>query len=235
MNKTAIFIPVRMAATRLPGKPTALIGDKPMMIWVGEKARSAAVAEVIFACGDQELVKLANDYGFEAIYTDPNLASGSDRIHAASKLAGNEYDIIVNVQGDMPLVSPETIKKTIQTLIDSDCDIATAAAPIKDEQERTNPNVVKAIIALNGRALYFTRSTPYGEGEHYHHIGIYAYKKAALDRFVSLPPSPLEKREKLEQLRALENGLSIAVAIVDSAPYGVDSPEDLERVRKLAR
>lgn len=230
---TGIFIPVRMGSTRLPNKPTALIANKPMMIWVGEQAKSAKCGDVIFACADDVLVELAHKHGFQAVRTEPNLPSGTDAVHAASKIFDKKYDIVVNLQGDMPAISPDVIKKTVECLQGSKADIATAVAKMSTEQERTSPNVVKAIIAYNGRALYFTRTSfsPYGDGDHYHHIGIYAFTRESIDKFVSLPQTPLEKRERLEQLRALENGMVIAVTEVSSAPHGVDTPDDLEYVR----
>lgn len=205
-----------------------------MVVCVAEQAAKSNAGDVFVACCEQEVADVVSSYGFKAILTDPKLPTGSDRIYQASKQIGSDYQIIVNLQGDVPLIDPKSIKIAIDTLVASNCDIATLAAPINKEEEKQNPNVVKAIIALDGKALYFTRATPYGSGPCYHHIGIYAYKKAALDKFVNLPQSPLEKRESLEQLRALENGLNIAVGIVDDFPHGVDSPEDLEFIlRKL--
>jgi 3-deoxy-manno-octulosonate cytidylyltransferase (CMP-KDO synthetase) len=233
MSNVGIFIPVRLASTRLPEKATADIAGKPMMIWVAEKATAANAGDVILACADKELADLAHKYGYKAVYTGGNHFAGTDCVHAAYKACGKHYDIVVNVQGDLPALDPEIVAKIIQNLRESGADIATAAAPIKSESERNNPNVVKAIIAHNGRALYFTRTpSPYGTGEDFHHVGIYAFREAALDKYVKLPQTPLEMRERLEQLRALENGMSISVAHVEQAPHGVDTPEDLEFIRK---
>jgi 3-deoxy-manno-octulosonate cytidylyltransferase (CMP-KDO synthetase) len=234
MSKAGIFIPVRLGSTRLPNKVTANIGGKPMMIWVAEKAAAANAGDVIFACADPELADVAQKYGYEAVYTGGNHFTGTDCVHAACQIYGKQYDTIVNVQGDIPALDPEIVAKTVQNLQESGADIATAAAPIINEHERSSPHVVKAIISFNGRALYFTRTanSPYGDGDDFHHIGIYAFRKTALERFVNLPQTPLEKRERLEQLRALENGMSISVAKVAYAPHGVDTPEDLELIRK---
>ncbi len=233
MSSVGIFIPVRLDSTRLPGKAKANIAGKPMMIWVAEQAVAANAGDVILACADKELADLAHKYGYKAIYTGGNHFAGTDCVHAAYKACGKLYDIVVNVQGDLPALDPAIVAKIIHNLRESGADIATAAAPIQSESERTNPNVVKAIIAFNGRALYFTRTaSPHGTGDDFHHVGIYAFRAAALDRFVKLPQTPLEKRERLEQLRALENGMTISVAQVDKAPHGVDTPEDLEFIRK---
>lgn len=234
MNNVGIFIPVRLGSTRLPSKAIADIAGKPMMIWVAEKAVAANAGEVVFACADQELADLAQQHGYKAVYTGNHYHTGTDCIHAAYRACGKQYDIIVNVQGDIPALDPEIVAKIVHNLRESGADIATAAAPIICEDEHTNPNVVKVIMAFNGRALYFTRTahSPYGDGDDFHHVGIYAFREAALDRFVKLPQTPLEKRERLEQLRALENGMSISIAKVTTAPHGVDTPADLELVRK---
>lgn len=233
-SDTVVIIPARLASTRLPNKPLLDIVGKPMIIRIAEQAQRSQVGEVVIACGDQEIFDLVEKYNLKAIMTDPNLPSGSDRVYAAYKHLDLKHKYIINLQGDLPTVSPELISKISSDLISSDADIATAAAKIKDEKEKADPNVVKAVIGFNDKALYFTRSAcPWGEGEMFHHIGIYGYKKDALEKFIKFPPSPLEKRERLEQLRALENGLTINVSITDNIPLGVDTPEDLEVVRRL--
>lgn len=235
-SQPLIVIPARMAATRLPQKPMALIGNKPMIVHVWQRAVEAAVGPVLVACDAPQIAQAVRDAGGMAVLTDPNHPSGSDRIWEAVQAhdAAGMHDVIVNLQGDLPTLDPKLLPPLLAALAKPDTDIATLAAPITREEEHANPSVVKAIIAQSGRALYFTRTTaPYGDGPRYHHIGIYGYKRAALARFVSLAPSPLEKREKLEQLRALENGLQIEVSVVDTVPLGVDTPEDLERARSL--
>ncbi len=241
MSEPLILIPARMASTRLPGKPLADIHGVPMIVHVWRRACEANVGRVAVAAGEKEIVDAVLAAGGEAIQTDPEHPSGSDRIfEAMSKLdAQSRHAVIVNVQGDLPTLDPGLVRGVVETLAQSGADIATVVTEIGEESERTNPNVAKAVVALQpcrtvGRALYFTRATaPWGDGPHYHHIGIYAYRRAALERFVKLPPSPLEKREKLEQLRALEAGMSIAVRVVDAVPLGVDTPADLERARQL--
>lgn len=234
-----IVIPARMASTRLPGKPLADIAGKPMIVQVWARAMESGLGRVVVAAAEAEVADAIVAAGGEAVLTDPDLPSGSDRIWAALLAVDPEgqHDIIVNVQGDLPTLDPALIRLASDALQSSGADISTLAAEIKIEEERTNPNVVKAVIALPegaaaGRALYFTRATaPTGEGAHYHHIGLYAYRRAALERFVSLPPSPLEQRERLEQLRALEAAMHIEVALVDTVPLGVDTPADLEKAR----
>ena len=236
-----IVIPARMASSRLPGKPLADIAGKPMILQVLDRAQEAGLGPIIVASGDGEISAAVRAAGGLAIDTDPDLPSGSDRIHAALEAfdPDKKYDVVVNLQGDLPTISAETIKDAVRPLADPVCDIATLAAEIVEEREKTDPNVTKAVVSLGadaaiGRALYFTRATaPTGEGPLWHHIGIYAYRRAALDRFVALPPSPLEVRERLEQLRALEAGMQIHVAIVDTVPDGVDTPADLERARQI--
>jgi 3-deoxy-manno-octulosonate cytidylyltransferase (CMP-KDO synthetase) len=196
---------------------------------------------VVVAGAEAEIVEAIVRAGGEAVLTKPDHPSGSDRIFEAATLldAARRHDIVVNVQGDLPTLDPALVRGVVDALTSSNADIATLATEIKDEAERTNLNVTKAVMAIDasgtqGRALYFTRATaPWGEGPLYHHIGIYAYRRKALDRFVAIPPSPLEKREKLEQLRALEAGMSIVVRIVDVVPLGVDTPEDLARARQM--
>jgi 3-deoxy-manno-octulosonate cytidylyltransferase (CMP-KDO synthetase) len=231
-----IIIPARLSATRLPGKPLADIGGKPMIVHVWQRAMESAIGEVVVACGDKEIADAVTKAGGKAVMTDPDLPSGSDRIWQALKQVDpkGKYNIVVNVQGDMPTLDPTIIKQALGLLTDPKVDIGTLAAVITDEREKTDPSVVKAVISQNGQALYFSRaSVPVGEGPLYHHIGLYAYKRPALQKFITLPPSALEKREKLEQLRALEAGQHIAVAVVDTVPLGVDTQETLERARKL--
>lgn len=234
-----IVIPARMASTRLPGKPLADMAGRPMIVQVWARACEAGLGRVVVAAAEPEIAEAIRAAGGEAVLTDPDLPSGSDRIWQALSEVDPEgrHNVIVNVQGDLPTLDPRLIRTAAEALSRAHADISTLAAEIKVEEERTNPNVVKAVIALRegqraGRALYFTRATaPSGEGPHYHHIGLYAYTRAALARFVALPPSPLEKREKLEQLRALEAGMSVEVALVDTVPLGVDTPADLEKAR----
>lgn len=231
-----IIIPARMASTRLPGKPLADIAGKPMIVQVAERALEADCGPVVIAAAESQIVDAAHDHGIEAVLTDPDLPSGSDRIWQALGVCdqAEKYDTIINVQGDLPTLDPADVRAALAPMANPHVDIATLATEIKVEAERTNPNVVKAVRAADGRALYFTRATaPFGEGPLYHHIGLYAYRRAALARFVALPPSPLELREKLEQLRALEAGMRIDIALVSSVPLGVDTPEDLERARAV--
>ncbi len=230
--QSIVLIPARLASTRLPNKPLADIGGKPMIVRVMERALAADIGPVVVAAAEAEIVEAVRAAGGDAVLTDPDLPSGSDRIMAALDQCDplSVYDRVVNVQGDLPTIDPQTIRDTLGAL--EDADIATPVAEIVREEERTNPNVVKAIFGANRRALYFTRATaPTGEGPLYHHIGLYVYRRAALRRFVQLPPGLLEQRERLEQLRALEAGMQINVAIVDTVPLGVDTPADLERAR----
>ena len=236
-----------MASTRLPGKPLADIGGEPMIVHVLRRAQEADIGPVIVATDAPEIAAAVEKAKGRAVLTRPDHASGSDRIFEALGKADPDRraKIVVNLQGDEPTLDPNAVKAALAPLADDGVDIATLAAEIKGENERSDPKVVKVVGSPIGgaspvarlRALYFTRSTaPWGEGPLYHHIGLYAYRRSALERFVSLPPSPLERREKLEQLRALEAGMRIDVAIVDSVPHGVDTPEDLAKARKtLAR
>ena len=235
-----IVIPTRLAARRLPRKPLADIHGTPMIVHCLRRAEAADVGPVLVACGDAEVADAVGAAGGDAILTPPDLPSGSDRIHAAlaERDPGRAHDAVVNLQGDLPTISAAEIRAALSCLDDPAVDIGTLAAPIVDEAERQDPSAVKAVIAAAAggpaRALYFSRATvPTGPGDHYHHIGVYAYRRAALDAFVALPPSPLETREKLEQLRALEAGMTIAVALVDSVPLGVDTAADLDRARAL--
>ncbi len=237
-----IIIPARMAATRLPGKPLADIAGTPMIVRAWQSAVKAGTGPVAVAAGDAEIVATIERHGGSAVQTDPALPSGTDRVFAALELLDPRgvHETVVNLQGDLPLLDPVQLRIVKQILETSGADIATLAAPITDAADVDNPNVVKPVVAwagdaAYGRALYFSRArAPFGEGPYYHHIGIYAFRRDALARFVALPPSPLEKREKLEQLRALEAGMSIVVARVDEAPLSVDTPEDLEKVRAAA-
>ncbi|WP_412050709.1 3-deoxy-manno-octulosonate cytidylyltransferase [Hoeflea sp. Naph1] len=237
---TLIIIPARMASTRLPGKPLADIGGQPMIVWVARQAAAAAVGRVAIATDSRQIADAVEAAGYEAVMTRNDHQSGSDRVfEAAMKLdPEGRADIILNIQGDIPAIEPEAIRRAALPLANSNADIATLAVEIADEAEKTNPSIVKVVGTPVGegllRALYFTRATaPYGDGPLFHHIGLYAWRRSALQRFVSLPPSTLEKRESLEQLRALEDGLRIDVAIVDSVPLGVDTPADLERARRI--
>lgn len=232
-----VIIPARMASTRLPGKPLADIAGVPMIVRVWRQAVAADVGPVIVAAAEPEIVKAVESVGGRGLLTDPDLPSGSDRVFAAAELAGGGYDVIVNLQGDLPAVDPEAVRASVDVLAPTGADIGTVAAEIDNPADYDNPAVVKPVVAwdvtgMRGRALYFTRSrAPSGEGPLFHHIGIYAFRRDALSRFVQLPPSPLEIRERLEQLRALEAGMTIAVARVAEAPISVDTPEDLEKAR----
>jgi len=236
-----IVIPARMESTRLPGKPLADIAGESMIVRVWKQAVKAGIGPVVVAAADDVIMAAVERAGGIAVMTDPNLPSGSDRVHEALNVFDPErrYDAIINLQGDLPALDPKVIRAVGDTLKDSGADIATLAAPITDPADFDNPNVVKPIVAWNaqgtqGRALYFTRTrSPYGEGPYFHHVGIYAFTRTALGHFVALPPSPLEKREKLEQLRALEAGMRIDVAKIDEVPLSVDTPEDLARARRL--
>lgn len=237
-SEAIVIIPARMAATRLPGKPLADIGGVPMIVHVLRRAAAAEVGPVVVATDSVEIFAKVERAGGRAVMTVPDHPSGSDRVHEALGLVDpqDRHRIVINVQGDLPTLDPALIRAAAAVLADSAVDIATLAAEIRRPEERDNPNVVKVVgspVAEHRlRALYFTRATaPYGDGPLYHHIGLYAYRRSALARFVALPPSPLEQREKLEQLRALEAGMRVDVAIVDTVPLGVDTPEDLERAR----
>lgn len=230
-----IVIPARMAAQRLPGKPLADIHGKPMIAWMVELALAARAGPVLVAAAEEEIAAAARQAGAEAIVTDPSLPSGTDRVHAAAEAfdPARAHEIVVNLQGDMPTMNPTDIKRAVAALGDG-ADIATLISPSSDPADRDNPNVVKAIRAQDGRCLYFTRApAPSGEGPIWRHLGIYVYRRAALARFVAAPPSPLERREKLEQLRALEMGMTIVAGVTDEFPKGVDGPDDLEAARAV--
>lgn len=236
-----VAIPARLAATRLPGKPLAEIHGEPMIVHVWRRATEAAVGRVLVACADAAIRDAVAAAGGEAVLTRPDHPSGSDRIFEAVERIDPErrHGVVVNLQGDLPTLDPAAIRAALAPLADPAIDIATIAAAIVDPAERDDPNVVKAVAgfaagARTAPALYFSRAAvPAGDGPCYHHIGLYAYRRAALARFVALPPGVLERRERLEQLRALEAGMRIAVALVDSIPLGVDTPADLARARAL--
>ncbi|MBV1705941.1 MAG: 3-deoxy-manno-octulosonate cytidylyltransferase [Hyphomicrobiales bacterium] len=240
MSRIAILIPARMTATRLPGKPLADIHGVPMIVHVWRRAMEAELGPVLVAADDARIVTAIQAAGGAAFLSQREHASGSDRIAEALGAfdAQGNYDVMINVQGDLPTLDPLALRSAVVPLADSHVDIATLCAQITRPEERDDPNVVKVVGSAAGerrfRALYFTRAiAPWGEGPLYHHIGLYAYRRAALQRFVALPPSPLEKREKLEQLRALEAGMRIDAMVVDGVPLGVDTPHDLERARAL--
>lgn len=237
---TLILIPARMSSTRLPGKPLADIAGKPMIVHVAERANKANLGRVVVATDHEDVANAVKAHGMEAVMTRPDHQSGSDRIYEALTLLDpdNRFDVIVNVQGDLPTIAPHEIAAALEPLENPETDIATLGAEISVEEEKFNPNVVKIVGSPIGktrlRALYFTRATaPYGKGPLYHHIGLYAYKRKALQRFVSLQPSYLEKRESLEQLRALEAGMRIDAEIIETVPLGVDTIEDLEHAREM--
>lgn len=273
-----IVIPARMKATRLPGKPLAVIGDAPMIVQVMRRAMESGVGEVVVACDGEEIAAAVRAAGGNAVVTDPDHPSGSDRVwevvvsrrssvescyegglappspqgrltpaasgsREALRTTFASPEIIINLQGDVPTLEPRLLRELLLPLENPAVDIATLVAPITRVEEHDSPSVVKAVLSgiggqgsgvRVGRALYFTRcAAPYGEGPRYHHIGVYAYRRDALARFVALPPSPLELREKLEQLRALEAGMRIDAVVVDTVPLGVDTPEDLARARAV--
>lgn len=240
-----VVIPARMASTRLPGKPLADIAGRPMIVHVAERAREAEAGRVAVASDSEDVLAAAREAGVEAVMTDSAHPSGSDRVHEAVEKLDPErrHDVVVNLQGDLPTLDPEATRAALALMADPLVDLATLATVIGVERERDDPNVVKLvgtqISAPAGpwprlRALLFTRATaPWGEGPLYHHVGIYAWRRTALARFVALPPSPLERRERLEQLRALEAGMRIDAAVVETVPLGVDTPADLERARAM--
>lgn len=236
-----VLIPARMASTRLPGKPLADIAGRPMIVHVLQRAQAAAIGPVAVATAEAEIAEVVERAGGTAILTDASLPSGSDRIwQALCRLdPAGKHDTIINLQGDLPGVEPAYLRAVLRPLADDTTDIATLVAPVRDRAEAEAPSVVKVACSLAAegendvtRALYFSRlPIPWGQGPLWHHVGIYAYRRAALARFVSLPESGLEKREKLEQLRALEAGMTIGCARIKTAPFGVDTPADLERAR----
>ncbi|MDR6816228.1 3-deoxy-manno-octulosonate cytidylyltransferase (CMP-KDO synthetase) [Neorhizobium sp. 2083] len=239
-DRTLVLIPARMASTRLPGKPLADIAGLPMIVQVAKRAEEAQAGRIIVAVDHQDVYDAVAAAGFDVVMTRQDHQSGSDRIFEAVQKADpdSKMDFVINVQGDLPTIEPEAVRASLRPLDNPSTDIATLTVEITDEHEKTNPNVVKIVgsplSATRLKALYFTRATaPYGNGPLYHHIGLYAYRRAALEKFVSLGPSVLEKRESLEQLRALEAGMRIDAEIVDSVPLGVDTPADLEKARAI--
>jgi len=240
-----VVIPARLASTRLPNKPLAHIHGEPMIVHVWRRAVEAAIGPVLVAGGEVAIVDAVKAAGGEAVLTRPDHPSGSDRIFEAVQKVdpAGRYDAVINLQGDAPTIDPQAVRAALAPLADAAVDIGTIVTLIRSAEERDNPNMVKAAVAfgdpvrgrpLVGRALYFSRlPVPSGEGPHYHHVGIYAFRRKALARFVALAPGVLEQRERLEQLRALEAGMRIDVALVDSAPFGVDTPADLARARAI--
>jgi len=236
-----VVIPARMASTRLPGKPLAEIAGLPMIVRVLRQAEAAGIGPVVVAAAEREIAEAVEAAGGRAMLTDPALPSGTDRVHAVVEALDKEraHDVVVNLQGDLPALDPADIRAVADVLAPTGADIATLAAEIDDPADFDNPSVVKPVVVWDvtgrrGHALYFSRARiPHGEGPLFHHVGIYAYRRDALSRFVALEPSPLERREKLEQLRALEAGMTIAVARVDSVPLSVDTPADLEKARAV--
>ena len=238
-SSNIVLIPARMAATRLPGKPLLDIAGLPMIVHVLRRALEADIGRVAVATDSTEIAEAVKAAGGEAVMTRTDHPSGSDRVFEAltSLDPDGKIETVINLQGDFPTITPDNLRAVLTPLSDPDVAIATLAADIHTEEETTNPNVVKVIgsqIAPNRlRGLYFTRATaPWGDGPRFHHIGLYAFRRKALARFVALPPSPLELREKLEQLRAIEAGMRIDVTIVDTVPRGVDTPADLETARR---
>lgn len=240
-----VVIPARLAATRLPNKPLADIGGTPMIVHVWRRAVAAGLGPVVVACGDGAIADAVAAAGGRAELTDPRLPTGSDRIHAAlARLdPGRTYDAVVNVQGDMPMIDPAAIRLAFEALLDPETDIATLASPIEDPALLAQDHVNKVAAGFTdparpARALYFSKlPVPWGEGQHYEHVGLYAYRRSALDRFVALPQGVLERRERLEQLRALEAGMRVTVRLIGAGQHGgqVDTPADLERARQLYR
>lgn len=236
-----VIVPARLAATRLPDKPLADIHGVPMIVHVWRRAAEADIGPVLVACDSEAIAAAVTEAGGRAVLTRPDHPSGSDRAFEAVESVDPDgiHDAVINLQGDLPTVAPQVVRAVFGPLADADVDIATLACPIVDSAERHDPNVVKAVLsakpgAAAGRALYFSRqAVPYGDGPLFHHIGLYAYRRAALARFVALPPAVLEIRERLEQLRALEAGMRIDAALVDTVPLGVDTPADLDRARDL--
>jgi 3-deoxy-manno-octulosonate cytidylyltransferase (CMP-KDO synthetase) len=241
-SRTIVLIPARLGSTRLPNKPLAPIAGVPMIVHVWRRATEAGVGPVVVACAEAEIAQAVRAAGGTAVLTDPALPSGTDRIFAALSGIDPErgFERVVNLQGDLPTLDPAAVRQALEPLEALGTDLGTLANPTEDPREVADPNVVKVVAAFDpdrpalGRALLFTRaSAPSGPGPVWHHIGIYAFRRAALERFAALPPSPLERRERLEQLRALENGMSIGVRLVGSVPFGVDTPDDLERARAM--
>jgi 3-deoxy-manno-octulosonate cytidylyltransferase (CMP-KDO synthetase) len=241
-----VLVPARLAATRLPGKPLADIGGVPMIVHVWRRATEAGIGPVVVACAEKEIARVVERAGGTAVLTRADHPSGSDRIHEALGVIDpfRRHDIVVNVQGDLPTIEAAVVRAVLRPFGERGVDIATLCAVIREERERSDSNVVKLVAPFAAeaqpgaiaRALYFSRATvPSGTGEHFHHIGLYAYRRAALERFVALPPGVLERRERLEQLRALEAGMRIDAVLVATVPLGVDTPADLERAGNLLK
>ena len=244
MSETIVLIPARLKASRLPDKPLADVAGTPMIVHVLRRAMEADVGPVVVACAEPAIAETVQAAGGQAVITNPDLPSGTDRICQALNLVDPDrrFSRVINLQGDLPTLDPRAVAQVLEPLDRLGTPMATLASPTDDPRERADPNVVKAVVSINpedpaiGRALYFTRSPcPSGDGPILHHIGIYAFTRETLDRFAALTPSALERRERLEQLRALENGISIGVRLVDTVPFGVDTPHDLERARQLLR
>lgn len=235
-----IVIPSRLASTRLPNKPLAEIDGKPMILHVALRAKAAQLGPVLVASGDSAILDALAGHDIKGVLTDPTLPSGSDRVHAALQDfdPDGHHDVVINLQGDLPLIDPDSLARALRPVTEASYDIGTLVAPVETEEEANRESVVKAACSFAGegdvaRALYFSRrAIPWGAGPLWHHVGVYAWRREALARFVSLDPSPLEKRESLEQLRALEAGMTIGCVAIDEAPLGVDTPEDLIRVRQ---
>lgn len=233
---TLVVIPSRYGSTRFPAKVLAPLGGRPIVEWCWRAAKAARVGPVLVATEDRRVVDAVRSFGGEAVLTSAACVSGSDRVHEAARR--HEAKTIINLQGDQPLIKPATIRAVAKLLARKDVDVSTAVMPLQDKGRLANPNVVKAALAKDGRALYFSRSMipyPRGEARWWEHLGIYGYQRRALDRFVKLPPSPLEKSESLEQLRALEDGMSIFAAVVADVPVAIDTPEDLQRAESLLK
>jgi 3-deoxy-manno-octulosonate cytidylyltransferase (CMP-KDO synthetase) len=242
-HNTIVIIPARMASTRLPGKPLADIHGAPMIVEVWKRAQSANIGHVLVAAAENAIAEAVRAAGGDAMMTEPRLPSGSDRIAAALALRDPQrrFEFVVNLQGDLPTIDPLAMRRCLAGLTNADVDIATIAAPITDEADVANPNIVKAIAPLDGdREVAYARDfvrkveadmlAPY-----WHHIGVYAYRRTALEKFVTLPVSAREKERSLEQMRALDNGMKIAVVKVDTVPLGVDTPADLEIARRMLK
>ena len=238
-----VLIPARLAATRLPGKPLADIAGTAMIIHVWRRAVAAEAGPVVVACGDREIAEIVEAAGGRAVLTDPRLPTGSDRIHQAIERIDPQrtHDAVINVQGDLPMLDPAAVGLALAGLADPEIDIATLAAVIEDDVALADTSVNKVVAGFANpnkpaRALYFSKAAvPWGDGPHYEHVGLYAYRRAALERFVGLPRGVLEQRERLEQLRALEAGMRISVSLIEAARLGVqvDTPADLQRARQL--
>jgi 3-deoxy-manno-octulosonate cytidylyltransferase (CMP-KDO synthetase) len=234
-----VIIPSRLGARRLPNKPLAMIGTKPMILHVLDRALEADIGDVVVACGDFEIYDVVQAYGGTAVLTDPNLPTGTDRVYQAlTKIPNKKYDYVINLQGDLPHINPQLLKTLHELNTSSDADITTLVSKILSKEELENPNVAKAVLSLNGteraKAIYFSRNVvPANSDVYYHHIGVYGFKAKSLEKFVNLAPTILQQMENLEQLRALEHGMTIEAQIVNETPYGVDTEEDLERAIKV--